>query len=179
MAKSSQSIPLLPLQCIAIVGLPESAKLRLIAQGGTRSTRRQEKPSFWSEQDLFVGAMTKHSEISVKHFEQLEQSGIGINLDKQVLRPRNSLHWGRFAWTLANHQTNWLWPLLTGGYVYIYHSTERPYAWKQEDGYTWSEILHQVRVHLQFISVKVANFDLDEGLFPKTKQLRMHDSILF
>ena len=97
MAKSSQSIPLLPLQCIAIVGLPESAKLRLIAQGGTRSTRRQEKPSFWSEQDLFVGAMTKPSEISVKHFEQLEQSGIGINLDKQVLRPRNSLHWGRFA----------------------------------------------------------------------------------
>ena len=85
MAKSSQSIPLLPLQCIAIVGLPESAKLRLIAQGGTRSTRRQEKPSFWSEQDLSVGAMTKPSEISVKHFEQLEQSGIGINLDKQVL----------------------------------------------------------------------------------------------
>ena len=63
--------------------------------------------------------------------------------------------------------------------MYIYHSTERPYAWKQEDGYTWSEILHQVRVHLQFISARVVNFNLDEGLFPKAKHLRMHDSILF
>jgi len=34
----------------------------------------------------------------------------------------------------------------TGGYVYIYHSTDRPYAWKQEDGYTWSEILHQMEL---------------------------------
>ena len=94
--KSFQSIPLLPLQCIAIVGLPESAKLRLIAQGGTsstNSTRRhkehkedKEKPSFRSElQDLFVGVMTKSSEISVKHFEHFDQSGRETNLEKQVL----------------------------------------------------------------------------------------------
>ena len=32
----------------------------------------------------------------------------------------------------------------TGGYVYIYHSPELPYAWKNDDGYQWSEILHQM-----------------------------------
>ena len=33
---------------------------------------------------------------------------------------------------------------ITGGYVYIYHSPEMPYAWKNDDGYKWSEILHQM-----------------------------------
>ena len=33
---------------------------------------------------------------------------------------------------------------MTGGYVYIYHSQEMPYAWKNDDGYQWSEILHQM-----------------------------------
>ena len=32
----------------------------------------------------------------------------------------------------------------TGGYVYIYHSQDQPYAWKTGDGYQWSEILHQM-----------------------------------
>ena len=32
----------------------------------------------------------------------------------------------------------------SGGYVYIYHSPEMPYAWKNDDGYHWSEILHQM-----------------------------------
>ena len=31
-----------------------------------------------------------------------------------------------------------------GGYVYIYHSKELPYAWSTDDGYQWSEILHQM-----------------------------------
>ena len=34
--------------------------------------------------------------------------------------------------------------LFLGGYVYIYHSPEMPYAWKNDDGYKWSEILHQM-----------------------------------
>ena len=34
--------------------------------------------------------------------------------------------------------------LFSGGYVYIYHSPEMPYAWKNDDGYHWSEILHQM-----------------------------------
>ena len=33
---------------------------------------------------------------------------------------------------------------IVGGYVYIYHSPEMPYAWKNDDGYHWSEILHQM-----------------------------------
>ena len=33
---------------------------------------------------------------------------------------------------------------IAGGYVYIYHSPEMPYAWKNDDGYRWSEILHQM-----------------------------------
>ena len=28
--------------------------------------------------------------------------------------------------------------------MYIYHSQEMPYAWKNDDGYQWSEILHQM-----------------------------------
>ena len=30
--------------------------------------------------------------------------------------------------------------------MYIYHSESAPYAWRGEDGYSWTEILHQMEL---------------------------------
>ena len=79
----------LPIHSIASIAMHCNSGIARECKIATDSTRRhkehKEKPSFWSEQDLFVGAMTKPSEISVKHFEHFEQSGRETNLEKQVL----------------------------------------------------------------------------------------------
>ena len=51
---------------------------------------------------------------------------------------------------------------MTGGYVYIYHSQEMPYAWKNDDGYQWSEILHQMDM-LTAKGLEILNSETIEG----------------
>ena len=64
----------------------------------------------------------------------------------------------------------WIW--FSGGYVYIYHSTDRPYAWKQEDGYTWSEILHQVNSQPFYFFGWALSSDLSNFSWVSFRQLR-------